>query len=182
MFFNKDKLTGLYQEDYFKFRLDEELLRNIRYKRDVTLLLIEVDFSYFVKNYDLRWGFAYTILRQLGKFIRDSIRRIDIAGRMTGDCFAIILPETHEEGAVILAERIRKLVEEYKFKGNNEVPDINVAINIGVAVFPRHGTTADDLLGTANKALALAKQSGGNLVKVYPDAILQEESSADTRN
>jgi diguanylate cyclase (GGDEF)-like protein len=175
MYLNKDKLTGLYQEEYFKFRLEEEALRNFRYKRSMTLILIEVAFTHFVKNYDLRWGFAYTILRQLGKFIRDSIRRIDIAGRLSGDQFAIILPETPEEGAMILAERIRKLVENHIFKGNNEVPDIKVAVNVGVAVFPKHGKNSDELLTTAQRSLVLARDEGGNLVKLYPEIIYREE-------
>jgi diguanylate cyclase (GGDEF)-like protein len=175
MYLNKDKLTGLYQEEYFRFRLEEEAMRNFRYKRSMTLILIEVAFTHFVKNYDLRWGFAYTILRQLGKFIRDTIRRIDIAGRLSGDQFAIILPETPEEGALILAERIRKLVENHIFKGNNEVPDIKVAVNIGVTVFPKHGKNADELLTTAQRSLVMARDEGGNLVKLYPEIIYREE-------
>jgi diguanylate cyclase (GGDEF)-like protein len=177
MYFNKDKLTGLYQEDYFKFRLEEETLRNLRYKRDMTLLLIEIEFSHFNKDYDLRWGFAYTILRQLGKFVREAVRRIDIAGRLTGDCFAVILPETPEEGAMILAERIRKMVEEHTFRGNNEVPDIRVAVNVGVVSFPKHGKTSDELLAMAQRAVVMARDEGGNKVKLFPEVLYSHDET-----
>lgn len=171
MYFNKDKLTGLYQEEYFKFRLEEEVIRNSRYKRDMSLILIEVDYGFFVKDTDLRLGFAYTILRQLGKFVRESIRRIDIAGRLSGDCFGLILPETPRNGALVLAERIRKTVEEYTFKGNVEIPEIKVAVNVGVAVFPDHGKNSDELLAMAQRSLVMARDSGGNMVKLYPEVL-----------
>jgi diguanylate cyclase (GGDEF)-like protein len=175
MYFNKDKLTGLYQEEYFKFRLEEEVIRNQRYKRDMSLLLIEVDYSYFIKDNDLRLGFAYTILRQLGKFVRESIRRIDIAGRLSGDCFGIILPETPKVGAMILAERIRKTVEDYVFKGSTEIPEIKVAINVGVAVFPDHGKNSDEILAMAMRALVMARDAGSNLVRLYPEVLYAQE-------
>lgn len=175
MFFNRDKLTGLYQEEYFKFRLEEEVMRNFRYKRDMALLLVEVDYSYFIKDNDLRLGFAYSILRQLGKFVREMIRRIDIAGRLSGDCFAIILPETPQEGALILADRIRQRVEEFEFSGNQEIPVIKVAVNIGVAVFPDHGRTSDEILTIAQRALVMAREAGGNLVKLYPEVLYTKD-------
>jgi diguanylate cyclase (GGDEF)-like protein len=181
MYFNKDKLTGLYQEDYFKFRLEEEVLRNKRYKRDMTLILMEVEYNHFIKNYDLRWGFAYTILRQLGKFVREAVRRIDIAGRLSGDCFAIVLPETPEEGAMILAERIRMKVEEHLFKGNSEVPEIKVAVNMGVAVFPFHGKDSDEMLSVAHRALIMAREEGGNMVKLYPEILYHKEKESSQK-
>ncbi|MDQ7824820.1 MAG: GGDEF domain-containing protein [Candidatus Eremiobacteraeota bacterium] len=177
MYFNRDKLTGLYQEDYFKFRLEEEVIRNLRYKRDMTLIFLEVDFNYFVKDIDLRSGFSYSILRQIGKFVRDSIRRIDIAGRLGGDCFAVILPETPEEGALVLAERMRKLVEAFVFKGSPEAPELKVAVNVGIVAFPRHGKSPEELLSVVQRALLMAREEGGNMVKIYPEALYEEEPS-----
>ncbi len=76
---------------------------------------------------------------------------------------------------MILAERIRKTVEDFVFKGSAEIPEIKVAINVGVAVFPDHGKNSDEMLSMAQRSLVMARDQGGNMVKLYPDVLYARE-------
>lgn len=159
-----DKLTGLYNRKYFEGRLEEEISRSGRYKRPLTVLLFEIDYNHFITDYDIKWGMSYTLLKQFGAFILKTYRNVDLAGRYQGDIFAVILPETPQEGALIAAERLRTAVEKRIFIGDNKLPEIKIAINVGVVVYPQNGLTASELITAAQKALLEAKNSGGNKV------------------
>lgn len=160
----KDKLTGLYNPKHFNARIEEELARAARYKRPLTLILFEINFNYFIKEYDIRWGMSYTLFKQFGALINKLYRNVDLAGRYRGEYFAVMLPETPEEGAVIAAERLRKAVEEHVFLGDEKLPEVKIALNIGVAIFPKHGKNTTELLTSAQQALLISKEKGGNIV------------------
>lgn len=174
-----DKLTGLYQEKYFLFRLGEELSRSARYKRPLTLLCVSIDYDFFVKDYDIRWAMSYTIFKQFGALMGRTYRNVDLAGRTAGDSFLILLPETGDEGALIAAERLRKKVEGHEFIGDNQLPRVRVAVSVGVAVFPQHGKSADELFSGARKAMLTAVQAGGNRVEMCPHVIYDGSEEED---
>ncbi|MFH1454179.1 MAG: GGDEF domain-containing protein [Armatimonadota bacterium] len=159
-----DKLTGLYNKKYFEKRLTNELERAKRYKRPLALLLFELDYNYFIKDYDVKWGVSYSILKQFGALILKIYRTVDLAGRYGGETFIAILPETPLEGARIAGERLRKAVEEHTFIGTANVPEIKVAINVGVVSYPECGSTIDELISAGHDAILGAKDSGGNKV------------------
>ena len=157
-----DKLTGLYNKKYFEKRLKQEISRSQRYKRPLSLLLFEIDYNYFVKDYDVKWGITYTILKQFGALILKMYRDIDLAGRYEGESFIVILPETPPEGALAAAERLRKAVEEHTFKGDAHIPQIKIAINVGIVSYPENGKSIDELVAAAQDAIADSRNAGSN--------------------
>jgi len=147
----------------------------MRYRRPLTVLLIEVDFEHFSPGQNVKWGMAYTIYKQLGPLFMRQLRKVDLAARMGGEQFALLLPETGLAGAQIAGERIRKAVETHEFIGEDVSSRVRVAINVGMATFPDHGTGSDELMATAQKALLLARRDGGNLALVYPERLHDPE-------
>lgn len=161
-----DKLTGLYNKKYFEKRLISELARAQRYKRPLSLLLFEIDYNYFVKEYDIKWGMSYSLLKQFGALILKIYRNVDIAGRYEGEMFITILPETPTEGGAMAGERLRKAVEEHTFIGDTHAPQIKIAINVGVVSYPQNGKDIEELVSAANDAVLEARKEGGNKVVV----------------
>ena len=64
-----DKLTGLYVQKYFEKRLEEELARTLRYKRPLTILMFEINYNYFMPEFNIRWAMVYTVLKQFGSVL-----------------------------------------------------------------------------------------------------------------
>jgi len=166
-----DKLTGLLVKSEFQDRLTHEVQRAKRYQRPLTLLVIEVDWTYFEKEINIRAIMPYTIFKQLGPIITRQLRTVDFAGRMAGETFSAMLPETPLSGAFIAADRLRAAIESHEFIGDDVEGRLRVAINVGVASFPEHGRDADELASTANKALLMCRAEGGNKAIVYPQEL-----------
>ncbi len=178
-----DNLTGLYNRWYFYLRLNSEIQRAKRYGRTFSLLILDVDdFKKFNDTYGHLMGDK--LLQSIANVIKKSIRRndtypkydVDIPCRVGGEEFAVILPEASSiqstvaaerlrmsietKGAAMVAERIRKSIEQEKVKGKK------VTVSIGVASFPDHGTDADSLFKAADDAMYMAKRRGKNRVVV----------------
>lgn len=166
-----DKLTGLLKKDEFESRLEHEVQRAKRYHRPLTLLVVEVDWEHFEKQVSLRTAMPYTIFKQLGPLILRKLRAVDFAGRIAGETFSAMLPETPIDGAFIAADRLREAVEHYGFIGDELDRRFRVAVNIGVASFPEHGKETEELVTTANKALIMCREQGGNKTVLYPDTL-----------
>jgi diguanylate cyclase (GGDEF)-like protein len=161
-----DEMTGLHNYRFFTMRLKEELARARRNNASLSLLILDVD---FFKNYNDTLGHPAgdEILRQLSVILKSSIRDNDIVARYGGEEFAVILPSTDENGAVILAERIREKVEDFKFPKQNIQPQGNLTISIGIAIFPDNAINLDDIIVAADRALYFAKESGRNKVVAF---------------
>lgn len=163
-----DKLSGLYEKKYFMDHLDLEVQRCGRYRRPLAVLMVQFQYDYFMPDQDVRWSLGYSLFKQLGPILLATLRNVDMACRFEGDNAVAFLPETSAEGAAIAAERIRNRVEVHEFMGREPDERVKVAVNIGVAVFPAHGTTARDLVESARRATARAREAGGNQVYVLP--------------
>jgi diguanylate cyclase (GGDEF)-like protein len=166
-----DKLTGLLVKSEFQDRLTHEVQRAKRYQRPLTLLVIEVDWTFFEKEINIRASMPYTIFKQLGPIITRQLRTVDFAGRIAGETFSAMLPETPLSGAFVAADRLRSAVESYEFIGDDAEGRLRVAINVGVASFPEHGRDAEELAATANKALSMCRTEGGNKAVVFPQEL-----------
>lgn len=163
-----DPLTGLFNRRSFFDSARRELNRTERRGGSVSFLMIDAD---HFKNINDVHGHACgdIVLRALGLFISNSIREEDILARYGGEEFVVILPETSEEEAVQVAERMRKSLSNIKIPiGHCEV---NITISIGVYEYKGQGETAkldekdvDQVVRNADKALYKAKESGRNLV------------------
>jgi two-component system, cell cycle response regulator len=153
-----DGLTGVANRRAFDEALEKETLRARRYKQDLGLVLLDID--HFKKIND-----AYghpggdEVLRWFARTAAGALREGDVLYRYGGEEFAAILPETGLHDATQVAERFRKAVQQAA-----SAP--NVTISIGVACYPEHGATSDQLIAAADAALYRAKDAGKNCVKV----------------
>ncbi|TET21800.1 MAG: diguanylate cyclase [Candidatus Stahlbacteria bacterium] len=161
----EDGLTGLYVKRYFLELLAGELRRSIRYERPLSLLMCDIDhFKRINDTYGHPAGDVVlrSIARQLSVATREGI---DIIGRYGGEEFAVMLPETDEETAWVIAERVRKAVgsEPISLKGMGGVGENQITVTISVGVTTARETTSlDRLIATADRALYLAKENGRN--------------------
>jgi len=131
-----------------------------RYKIDYTLCFLDID-HFKVVNDTYGHDAGDVILSTLGKILRRYLREVDFVGRYGGEEFLTILPNTNLEHGVLFAEKIRKIIENYKFVYKNE--RIDVKISCGVAQRSKCGSDKDTVT-SADKMLYRAKESGRNQV------------------
>jgi len=151
-----EDLTGLYNQGYLYKRLEEEIIRARRFKHSLSLVFIDLD---NLKKINDSFGHLAgdRVLKRVSKIVQGSIRKIDIPVRYGGDEIVIVLPETDASSTLILAERIRKKVEDAFAQ-----TDTPVTISIGIATFPEDASQKIDLLRKADLAMYKAKQKGKN--------------------
>ncbi len=166
-----DGMTDLHNFRYFKLRLKEEVGRHQRSNAGLSLLILDVD---NFKNYNDTMGHPAgdKVLKKLGAILKSSVRENDIVSRYGGEEFAVILPAIEHEGARILAERIREVVEETPFDNENVQPLGKLTISLGVASLPEDANNAKDLIHYADTALYAAKHGGRNRVRIFEKKLL----------
>jgi diguanylate cyclase (GGDEF)-like protein len=155
-----DALTGLLNRRYIEERLMEEINRVGRSSEPLSFLMLDVD---EFKSYNDRFGHPAgdEALRLVGAILKDTVRGADVAARYGGEEFAILLPETSSSEAKVIAERIRKRVEQTDF------PNRKVTVSIGIATFSTELSTAEYLVSAADRALYKAKDAGRNKVQIF---------------
>ena len=134
-----------------------------RHDLEFSVVMMDID---FFKHYNDRHGHPAgdLVLKTIADLLRGNIRKIDVAARYGGEEFALILVETGRENATLVAEKLRKMVEEYPFPYREDQPNGKLTISAGVAAFPQDGRTAEGLVAEADRRLYQAKQSGRNCV------------------
>ena len=149
-----DFLTGLYNKRSLINFLINERERATRYKNPLAVIFIDID---NFKSYNDAFGHVAgdVVLQRLARMIKNSIRKIDIAGRYGGEEFVLILPGIRKEGALVVAERIRKSIEQQPF------PHRNITISSGITE-AQEEDSVHSLLKRADRALYQAKQQGKN--------------------
>jgi len=137
--------------------------RSRRYKRKLSILLIDVD---HFKHYNDTHGHlrGNTALKKISKVMKKAIRDVDILARYGGEEFAIIVPETCKKEALQSAERIRLSVENAIFNGENRQPLGKLTVSVGVATYWDDAKTESSVMNRADKALFRAKKEGRNRV------------------
>jgi len=161
----RDGLTGLYNRRELEKRLHQEIQRARRYRRSLSVLMLDID---HFKNVNDHYGHQAgdEVLITVADLIQLNVRPVDVVCRYGGEELAVILPETDEEGARTVAERIRGTVED-SVTTTPQGDTVHVTVSIGLAVFPRDGDTAASLIHAADQALYAAKQEGRNLVRSH---------------
>lgn len=167
-----DHLTSLYNRRYFMQRGAEEFKRSRRTNHPLSLLMLDID--HFKRVNDTHGHEAGDMtLQQVAAALKSSLRETDILGRMGGEEFAVLLPNTLSKEAALLAERIRHAVESIPF----EIPGatLTITISIGVAMQAEGMSGIDDMLRNADVAMYNAKHRGGNCVMRYENVSDEEQ-------
>lgn len=155
-----DFLTECYNRRGFEERLRVEMVRARRYRRPMSLLLIDLD-NFKVINDVLGHPAGDHALRRLGSLLLGAFRTTDVVCRYGGDEFAVIFPETSKDDAIRLATRMRVQVENIF---PDEIVPRSITASFGVGSYPRDGQEADELVRAADHALYRAKSEGRNRV------------------
>jgi diguanylate cyclase (GGDEF)-like protein len=160
-----DALTGLYNRGQLYPTLEQEVQRTRRSERGFCLLMIDLDGLKAVNDsYGHHRGDE--VLRLLGGVIRHSIRLVDTAYRYGGDEFLVLLPETDFAGAFVVAEKIRSGTEEMGLAAGGG--ELLTSVSIGLVSCPEDGTSAEELMIAADRAMYQAKSLGKNQVSGNP--------------
>ncbi|MDH5488169.1 MAG: diguanylate cyclase [Gammaproteobacteria bacterium] len=161
----RDSLTGLYNRRELEKRLHEEAQRARRYQHPLSVLMLDID---HFKNVNDQYGHQAgdEVLITVTDLIQLHMRPVDVVCRYGGEELAVILPETDEEGARTVAERVRATVAD-SITTTPQGDMVHVTVSIGIATFPRDGDTASGLIHAADTALYVAKQEGRNLVRSH---------------
>jgi diguanylate cyclase (GGDEF)-like protein len=156
-----DGLTGIFNRRFFEMRIQEELERGRRYGAGMAIVMADID-QFKRLNDEFGHLLGDEVLRQVSSLFHQQLRKIDVVCRYGGEEFAIILSQTSAAHALTVAEKLRRMVESWQFPGVAR----SVTISAGVAAFPDHGSTRDDLVRAADKGLYAAKQEGRNRICV----------------
>lgn len=156
-----DGLTGISNRRYFNEVFVKEFERAKRYAEPLSLAVFDLD---YLKKINDTYGHSAgdDAIKAIARVLSNSSRSIDLAARYGGEEFCLLLPNTHLEESVLIAERIRNLINEAEVEGPG-----GISASIGVANFPLHASEPDDLFERADEALYAAKQGGRNQVRVY---------------
>jgi len=161
-----DPLTEIYNRRYFNIRLKEEFARAKREGYPISSMISDLDnFKKYVDNFGHPMGDI--ILKEFADLLKISIRETDIICRFGGDEFAYILPFTSSSEAKKVAERIRKNIQSFKFLKDKVNEDVTLTVSIGIASFPEHGNSEEEILSKADSALFTAKNTGKNKIVIY---------------
>jgi diguanylate cyclase (GGDEF)-like protein len=170
----RDGLTGLFNHKYFRETLRVELSRCLRYERECSLIFIDVD-NFKCYNDTNGHPAGDEVLKNLAQQLHDGRRSATTVARYGGEEFVILLPETGKHGAISMAEKLRRSVEETDYPFADKQPLGRLTLSLGVASFPEDGSSEAEILDRADKALYRAKEGGRNRVCSASSAIPMEK-------
>lgn len=162
-----DGLTKVYNRRYFEKHMEREFEKAKRYTSKLSLIMLDIDhFKSLNDNYGHQQGDM--VLIHIGKLLKENARNVDFIVRYGGEEFAILAPGISQGEGVIVAEKIRKIIEQYPFppiqKGGEP---LKVTISLGVAEYDNGMRLYDNLIKSADDALYKAKEEGRNRVRVH---------------
>jgi diguanylate cyclase (GGDEF)-like protein len=159
-----DDLTKLHNARYLRQFLLNEIRRARRYGNSVAALFLDLDD--FKSINDIHGHLVGShVLMEMAAVILSSVRDTDAVARYGGDEFVIVLPDTDTELATTVAERIREKIKQFQFTGGRRLK-LNLTASFGVAAFPRHASSPQQLIACADTAMYEAKAANKNCVRV----------------
>lgn len=159
-----DSLTGVFNRRHFLHLAEQELVRAKRYGSPLSLLMLDLDhFKSINDRYGHQTGDA--VLQELMRICRKVVRFIDGVGRLGGEEFAILLPDTDIKGAIQLAERLCQSIAESRIVLGDSAGSLSITASIGVATLVTD-CSINELLAAADRELYAAKKAGRNRVSV----------------
>lgn len=158
----RDSLTGLYNMRIFHRRLADEIDRCDRTGGRLSLVMVDAD---YLKHVNDTYGHLAgdRVIRDMAVILLDAVRSIDTVARYGGEEFALLLPETGDERALVVAERVRGQIEHQRHDG---VPE-PVTVSVGIATYPDDANTPTELIHKADLALYASKNRGRNRTTRY---------------
>lgn len=161
-----DGLTGLFNRRSFNEQLNREFKRSKRYDNDLTLIMLDVD---HFKHYNDTFGHLTgdKVLITVAQILKQCVREVDIVARYGGEEFAVILPEADVERGLVVAEKIRKTIEEYPFKFGEHQPGGKLSLSLGLAANTADVDTTSELINRSDTALYRAKNAGRNRCEAF---------------
>lgn len=157
-----DSLTGVLNRHRFLELAETQLAQSQRHFRDVSLLMLDLD-NFKTINDCHGHAAGDHVLRSICKCWQSQLRGHDLIGRLGGEEFGVLLPETRGNGALVVAERLRKITEQQEFVYDGAV--IQVSVSIGAAVYENIADTITSVIKRADQSLYKAKSSGRNRVE-----------------
>jgi diguanylate cyclase (GGDEF)-like protein len=163
----KDPLTGIHNRRYFDIFLNNEVNRSVRVGSGLAIILLDID---HFKNYNDTFGHPAgdKVIQNVARCIQEGRRTTDVAARIGGEEFALILPETQIEGAQIVAEKIQQVIAS---SPNFEHP---ITVSIGISALSGAEIHAESLVKHADLALYDAKQTGRNCIRIFEGSTKKE--------
>ena len=158
----RDSLTGLYNRRYLEATIIRELHQATRNHQSLSIIMMDID---YFKSFNDTWGHdaGDAILRAIGNFLQENVRNSDIPCRYGGEELVVIMPNSSIENTKTRAEEIRHGIKQLKVHiEGKELASISVSV--GIATYPHHGTTYEQLFRLADEALYHAKQNGRDCV------------------
>lgn len=155
-----DGMTGLYNRRYFEEYIKKEAIRAMRQNQKFTVIGIDLD---HLKQINDTYGHNYgdIAIKAIAEVLKNNARSIDIAARMGGEEFNLILPAVDIEGGCIAAERIRKAIESVKLEKIG-----HITASLGVATYPDQSDDLEELLELTDQAMYESKRNGRNRVTI----------------
>ena len=157
-----DALTDIHNKRYFLEFLDRELARSSRYERPLSLVMIDIDKFRAINEEMGHLGGDFT-LRELAARIKGNIRKEELFARYGGEEFAVVLPETPLEGAIVLADRLVKVINQQPFQYEDKPIHVTISAGVTTTIGEKNITPAD-LIRRADDKLYQAKKDGRNRV------------------
>jgi two-component system, cell cycle response regulator len=166
---NIDGLTELSNHRHFKFFLEKEIARERRYHRPLTLMMIDIDdFKRVNDSYGHLVGDI--VLKNLATLLKQVVRGCDFVARYGGEEFVVVLPETPQREAELVGNRILAATRKADLSASPNHVVCPVTITIGLATFPKHAKTMDELIEKADLALYQGKNAGKNKISVFHES------------
>ena len=157
-----DELTGLFNYRYLDISLDRELKRSDRFGSPLSMIFIDLDL--FKQVNDTHGHLVGSrVLNEVGHLLKKSVRDVDIVIRYGGDEYTVLLVETGDRGAAIVAERIRRSIEAHLFQATEGL-NIRLTASLGYACYPTDTQSKLELMELADKAMYRGKEEGKNCV------------------
>jgi len=153
-----DGLTGVKTHRFFMEALNGEWRRATRVGRTFSLLLLDLDKFKFVNDY---FGHLEgdTVLQRVGRILDQNVRRSDVVSRYGGDEFVVLMPETNAEQAYILGDKLRLWLA-----NDPLLREKKITASVGIATYPQHAGTPQELIQIADASMYLSKHQGGNMI------------------
>jgi diguanylate cyclase (GGDEF)-like protein len=153
----RDDLTKCFNRRFFEAFVEEEMERARRYKSVLSIIFLDLDDLKLVNNAYGHMAGSRT-LQEVARRIMDAVRTVDKVVRFGGDEFCIILPQTDHEQATAVAVRVRESIIRRPIQLGSDI-DVRITASFGIASYPLHADSKDDLITAADAAMLLVKST-----------------------